>query len=124
MKVCFPVEENKGLDSIVYNHFGSAPMFLNVDADTLAVEVLQNSDQHHEHGMCHPLAVLEGHAIDALVLGGIGAGALSKLSAAGIAVYRAAAPTIKENLDLIAQKRLSPMDAACSGHGHGGGCGH
>ncbi len=124
MKVCFPVEENKGLDSIVYNHFGSAPLFVNVDADTLAVEVLQNSDQHHDHGMCHPLQALAGHEIDIVVLGGIGAGALTKLTDAGIAVYRAAAPTIKENLDLIAQKKLRPMDAACGSHGHGGGCGH
>lgn len=124
MKVCFPVKENKGIDSIVYNHFGSAPMFVKVDTDTMAVSVLQNSNQHHAHGMCHPLKALDGHEIDAVVLGGIGAGALAKLNAAGIAVYRAAAPTVKENVDLIAQKKLRPMDAACSGHGHGGGCGH
>ena len=31
MKICFPVAENKGLESPVYNHFGSAPMFLLVD---------------------------------------------------------------------------------------------
>jgi len=124
MKVCFPVEENKGLDSTVYNHFGSAPLFLKVDTETMAVEVLQNTNQHHAHGMCHPLTALGGHEIDAVVLGGIGAGALAKLNAAGIAVYRAAAPTVKENVALIVQKKLSPMDAACGGHGHGGGCGH
>ena len=27
MKVCFPVPEDKGLDSLVYGHFGSAPLF-------------------------------------------------------------------------------------------------
>lgn len=124
MKVCFPVEENKGLDSIVYNHFGSAPLFVNVDADTLAVEVLQNSDQHHDHGMCHPLQALAGHEIDIVVLGGIGAGALAKLNAAGIAVYRSAAPTVKENVEMVKQKRLSLMSGTCGGHGHGGGCGH
>lgn len=124
MKVCFPVEENKGLDSVVYNHFGSSPMFLRVDTADNSVTLITNSNQHHDHGMCHPLAALDGQEIDALVLGGIGAGALAKLTDAGIAVYRAAAPTIKENLDLIAQKKLRPMDAACGGHGHGGGCGH
>jgi len=123
MQVCFPIEENKGLDSIVYNHFGSAPLFVKVDSETMAVEVLQNNNQHHDHGMCHPLAALSGHTIDALVVGGIGAGALAKLNDAGIAVYRASAPTIKENIGLIAQKKLSPMDAACGGHGQGG-CGH
>ncbi len=124
MKVCFPVEENKGLDSIVYSHFGSAPLFVKVDTDTMAFEVLQNSDQHHAHGMCHPLKALSGHEIDAVVLGGIGAGALAKLNAAGIAVYKSSAPTVRENLDLVVQKKLRPMDGACGGHGHGQGCGH
>ncbi len=34
MKICFPVQENEGLGSRVYNHFGSAPMFIVVDTET------------------------------------------------------------------------------------------
>ena len=26
MKVCFAVQEKQGVDSVIYNHFGSAPM--------------------------------------------------------------------------------------------------
>ena len=31
MKVCFPVQKNEGVESTVYNHFGSAPLFVLVD---------------------------------------------------------------------------------------------
>ena len=31
MKVCFPVQKDEGIESQVYNHFGSAPVFIVVD---------------------------------------------------------------------------------------------
>ena len=33
MKVCFPVEKNEGINSVVYGHFGSAPAFVMVDTE-------------------------------------------------------------------------------------------
>ncbi len=123
MYVCFPVEENKGLESAVYSHFGSAPMFIRVNTADNTFTVLMNANLNHQHGMCQPLQALSGHEVDAIVLGGIGAGALSKLQAAGIATYQAGAATVRENLALLAQKTLSPMSGSCSHH-HGSGCGH
>jgi hypothetical protein len=35
MKICFPVAEDRGINSIIYGHFNSAPFFLIVDADSL-----------------------------------------------------------------------------------------
>ena len=55
MKIAFPILENKGLDSTVHNHFGSAPIFVFVDIDTDAVETLDNPDQDHQHGACGSL---------------------------------------------------------------------
>ena len=34
MKVCIPVEENKGLDSKPYVHFGSSPIFVVCDLES------------------------------------------------------------------------------------------
>lgn len=34
MKICFPVQQDKGMESAVYHHFGSAPLFVVVDTDT------------------------------------------------------------------------------------------
>ncbi|GAB4262246.1 NifB/NifX family molybdenum-iron cluster-binding protein [Deferrisoma sp.] len=126
MKICFPVERPDGLGSTVYGHFGSAPAFVVVDTDTAEVSAVVNRDLQHEHGRCSPLKALDGHAVDAVVVGGIGKGALAGLSRAGIRVFAAFPGTVAENLEHWKAGRLPEWDPArtCGGHGHGGGCGH
>ena len=126
MKVCFPVRENRGIESAVFNHFGSAPVFVVVDTGSGAVAEVINRDLHHAHGACSPLKALDGHQVDAVVVGGIGGGALSGLNAAGIRVYRSEAPTIAGNVDLLRGGALVEWapGQTCGGHGHGHGCGH
>ena len=126
MKVCFPVQNNEGLDSAVFNHFGSAPMFVVVDAVSGTLSVISNGDKHHAHGACNPLKALDNQKIDAVVVGGIGAGALSRLNQVGIKVYRAKSKTVGENLALYKEKGLSEYSplSSCGGHRHGDGCAH
>src|SRR5512133_3272091 len=101
MKVCFPVMENQGLESQVYGHFGSAPGFVVVDMITNEVTSINNSDRIHQHGACNPVAGLGGHQVDAVVVGGIGGGALNKLNAAGMQVFQAQEGTVAENIALF-----------------------
>jgi hypothetical protein len=79
MMIAFPVEEYRGLESQIYGHFGSAPSFLLLDSETMAVENLTNADQNHIHGMCSPMKALAGRKVDAVVVGGIGMGASTDL---------------------------------------------
>ncbi len=119
MKICIPVSENRGLESPVCGHFGSAPAFLLFDSDTRSVRVLDNTNTHHEHGQCVPVAMLAAERVDAFVVGGIGAGALAKLLATGAAVYRGALGPAREALEALARGALqgvTPADA-CRGHG-------
>lgn len=126
MKLCFPVQHDEGIESKVYNHFGSAPLFLVVDSETNDLAVIRNNDQHHAHGACNPIKAIDNQKIDAVVAGGIGAGALSRLNQLGIRVYRASHPTIQENVTLFNTKQLSEYvpQSSCGGHGHGGTCAH
>jgi predicted Fe-Mo cluster-binding NifX family protein len=126
MKVCFPVEENKGIESRVYNHFGSAPMFLVVEVATNNVSMIANRDQHHEHGSCNPIKALGDHQVDAVVVGGIGGGALSRLNQSGIRVFRANAPSIKDNVSMFLAQELRELtpDQCCGGHSESGRCAH
>lgn len=127
MKVCFPAGEASRMDSPVYGHFGSAPAFVIVDTESEEITVLSNADQHHAHGMCNPVAALAGHTINAVVVGGIGGGALMKLNMAGISVYKATSGTIAENLSFLASGRLPQFQPGhtCAGHtGTGGACSH
>jgi predicted Fe-Mo cluster-binding NifX family protein len=125
MKICFPVSSLNGLESPVYAHFGSAPGFVIVDTENRNVDEIDNNDLHHAHGMCQPLKALGGREVDAVAVGGIGMGALMKLQAQGIRVFRAAEGTVEENAGLIAAGRLPEFDPelTCAGHA-GGGCAH
>ncbi len=124
MKVCFPVQADNGIDSVVYNHFGSAPAFVIIDTNAEGSNTVDNRDLHHQHGACNPVMALGGNRVDAVVVGGIGAGALTKLNADGIKVYRAADATVKGNLDLLKDNRLPELMMQHTCGGHQGGCAH
>jgi predicted Fe-Mo cluster-binding NifX family protein len=126
MKVCFPVQRNEGVESRVYNHFGSAPMFVVVDTEINDVSVVTNSDRNHSHGACNPIRALGDQEVDAVVVGGIGSGALQRLKQSGIRVYHAQAPSIKENIAMLKNRSLpefTPVQV-CGGHAQGEGCAH
>ncbi len=126
MKVCFPVQNNEGIDSKVYSHFGSAPMFIIMDTETEYMSIISNKDQHHAHGACNPIKALNGQKIDAIVVGGIGAGALSRLNQAGIRVYQAQAATVKSNFVMFKEQSLPEFapQHCCAGHSYGKSCSH
>jgi len=126
MKICFPIQNDNGIESAVYNHFGSAPIFLVMDTETNSVASINNRDQHHAHGACNPMKALDNQQVDAIVVGGIGAGALTRLNQMGITVYRSQAETVKGNMDLFLQKSLAVMslNACCGGHSKDGACAH
>jgi len=126
MKIAFPSQENIGLDSPVYAHFGSAPYFVIVDSNGGDVNIIENKDLHHLHGNCQPLRALGGISVDAVVVGGIGRGALTKLYQEGIAAYRAVEGSVSENLALIKSEKLPRfnIDQTCQGHGQNGECIH
>jgi predicted Fe-Mo cluster-binding NifX family protein len=67
---------------------------------------------------------LDGKSVDAMIVGGIGAGALTKLNALGIRVYGAGASTVKENLVLLNQNKLQELSAFNACRAHQGECGH
>jgi predicted Fe-Mo cluster-binding NifX family protein len=126
MKICFPVQKNEGLQSAVYGHFGSAPIFLIFDTKTSSISAVANRDEHHVHGACNPLKALDNQQVDAIVVGGIGAGALTKLNQMGITVHRAQAETVVENMSMFNTRNLPELtlQGCCGGHSADGGCAH
>ena len=127
MKVCFAVQKDDGLESLVYGHFGSAPAFIVVDTELGKAVTVNNRDLAHVHGACNPVQAIGGLSVEAVVVGGIGAGAITRLQAEGIKVYRSAAETVKQNLDLLKDGKLPELSVqnACGGHQQGpGGCSH
>ena len=126
MKIAFPIKENMGMDSPVYGHFGSAPYFIIVDIESGEYESVVNPSRDHLHGQCEPLAAFSGKNIDAVTSGGMGAGALMKLSTAGIKAFHAVEGTVSENLELV-KSGILPLFAenqTCAGHDNHENCAH
>jgi ArsR family transcriptional regulator len=119
MKVCIPTEDQEGLKAKVYGHFGSAPFFTVVDSETLALETISNASEHHEHGACNPVGSISGRDVKAVICGGMGAGAVQKLTQAGIDVYIAEAGTVGTVVAEFKENKLRKISAqgACNGHG-------
>jgi predicted Fe-Mo cluster-binding NifX family protein len=124
MKVGFAVQDDKGMQSRVYDHFGSAPLFVIVDIASNEISTVSNKDLNHVHGACNPIKALDGRSVDAMVVGGIGAGALVKLNGMGIRVFAAAAPSVKENILLFNESKLRELSVNSACRAHDGGCGH
>jgi predicted Fe-Mo cluster-binding NifX family protein len=110
----------------VYGHFGSATAFVIVDTESTDIKTINNNDQHHAHGSCSPLKALNNQSVDAVVVAGIGQGALSRLSQLGIKVFQAQATTVKENMEILKKNNLPEFTSrhSCPGHGQMHGCKH
>ena len=119
MKICIPTETDEGKKAKVYGHFGSAPYFTIYDTEKDAFEVIDNSNQHHAHGTCHPMGMLDGKDIDSVICGGMGARAVQKLNEAGIKTYRAEAGSVEEIVKKMQNGKLEEITIqnACAQHG-------
>ncbi|MDD6794541.1 MAG: NifB/NifX family molybdenum-iron cluster-binding protein [Clostridiaceae bacterium] len=106
MKVCFPVKSNEGLKSVPYGHFGSAPLFVIYNLETKEVMPINNGDLNHEHGKCQPIKALCNADVDAVIVGGIGQGAIMKLNSMGVKVYEAIEGTLEENISAYKDNKL------------------
>ena len=126
MKIAFPTQEKKGMESLVHGHFGSAHYFVIVDTEDNSTEIFENPDRDHLHGHCQPLKALNGRTVDAVIAGGIGGGALRKLLMEGIKVYRATEGPVSNNLELLISDKLPAFtpDQTCGGLGIGDSCPH
>lgn len=115
MRVCFPVESDQGLASTVCDHFGSASLLLVIDTQTRTILAALRLDPSEGHGARRAVAALAPQHIQAVIVGGIGPGALGHIHRAGWQALKSGARTVGENLDLLAQGQLAEAVA------HGGG---
>jgi Uncharacterized conserved protein len=124
MKICIPTLGERGLNEQVSEHFGSAPYFTVIDLDSYGVEIINNQNQHHDHGQCNPIGSLTGKGINSVICGGMGQGALELLNSDGIKVYLGNGNTVKTMVDEYKRGNFKELtaDSACGGHDHGHGC--
>ncbi|NTV66834.1 MAG: dinitrogenase iron-molybdenum cofactor biosynthesis protein [Chlorobaculum sp.] len=120
MKIIIPLDEYSGPQSKVCDHFGSAPFFALVDTVAGEVEIIDNKNMHHDHGQCTPADLFTELGASAVVVKGIGAGAVARLQSLGIAVFMAgSATTLIQVIESFGNGTLKKLEAqqTCQGHG-------
>jgi predicted Fe-Mo cluster-binding NifX family protein len=120
VNVCIAVDEDRGLESSVCGHFGSAPLFLIVDIQSGRYKAVPNSE-----GGCHSVRAFQGENVGALVVGGIGKGALAAVQAAGIPVLFTEQATVREVVQAFLEGDVPEptLRATCGGHAKAGEAG-
>jgi len=130
MKICIPTQDDRGMESRLFDHFGSAPFFAMVNVDNGRLDVVNNLESDPGSHSCHNVDRLTAHDVDVVVCKGVGRRAFAALNLAGIDVWSPEQGTVGEILEAVraGQVRRLTADDACGGGRHGGnrvaGSGH
>ncbi|MEN8211350.1 MAG: NifB/NifX family molybdenum-iron cluster-binding protein [Thermodesulfobacteriota bacterium] len=128
MKIAFPIKENRGLESIVDEHFGVAPDFLIVDSKTRNFELMANQKIAAQGSSCKLGVFKKEVQVDAVVTRCMGDGSKKILTSSNIMVYQAQKSSILDNLELFEKDELKlfHMFDHCQTKKNKkeGGCGH
>lgn len=106
MRICFPVEVDRGFGSSIAESFASAPIFVIVDTELNHASTLVNSDPDNPDGGRSPFKALNGRLLDGIVVDGVGDETVLVMSMAGHKMFQAVSPSLVENVELFMDGRL------------------
>lgn len=105
MRIAIPSNRPGGLDADRSEHFGHCDIFtvIDLDEEKKVRQVSTITNGGHEAGGCLvPVQLLHQAAVQAIIVGGIGARPLQGFSEVGIAVHYADQTTMKTVGDVVA----------------------
>lgn len=101
MKICVPVDQDNGLDSIPSREFGTSPFFIIHDTASGATEAVENLDKDIFDGTLSSLKSLENERYDVLLVSGVQDQVLKELKQRGKNIYKAIAGTVEGNIKVL-----------------------
>jgi len=113
--ICIPIEENRGIQSPLSRTFAASPMFLLVDADSLAYLAIPNSTQRQRDRGCDPCDILGDLNIDVVIADEIEASTLVRIARREIPVFGGARGTVRSALADLMGGRLAVLPAGDGG---------
>jgi predicted Fe-Mo cluster-binding NifX family protein len=109
MKVCFPVNIDEGLQSEIFGHFSSAPLFLVVDSESKEITAIENCDPKEPLKGCNPFAALQDKGIETIVVDGIGDAALQTMNLYGFRIFGTNTNILGQALEQFETGQLQEM---------------
>lgn len=120
VRIVIPVSDEKGVDSVLSEHFGRAPFFAIVDLDetgkVIGSGTIANTSEHFGGTGLPPERIIQLRP-KALVTYGLGSRALSMFQEAGVAVLRTQANTVNEVIAAYNNNELCELTDGCQ-HAH------
>jgi predicted Fe-Mo cluster-binding NifX family protein len=116
LKLILPVEEYKGLKSLVSQHFGRAPFFALVDlGDNWEIKDIRAVENKGKHmgGHASVEELVEDLKPYAPIVKGMGPRALYAFQSQGIAVFTGEFETVEEAVKAYIAGRLTGLTEAC-----------
>ena len=116
MKVAIPTTDDRGVDSMVFEHFGKAPYYTVVDTETGQAEAEPNRGQHCG-GTQSPAELISESGVNAVFCANLGRRAVKLFGDEGILVFWVAQGNVKGALEDYSAGRLqrATEEGACSG---------
>lgn len=117
MKLCIPTTTDQGRAAPVSGHFGRAPFYTFVDTGTGELTVLKNPG----HDAVHPPDFVLQQEVDALAVRGLGRGAFTRFSRAGVKLLVTDADDVAGTVQALEERRLRGLeesDVHAGGHHH------
>ena len=118
MRICFPVDQNKGLDSVLSYHFGHCPYFVIVDVDekgnVTTVESITNPlTEKHNPGELP--SFIKSKNVNVVITGGMGPKAQQYFASYGIKPVVGAYGRVKDVLEEYLQKKIQYVPPSTGG---------
>ncbi len=120
MKICFTVDDPKGLESIVSYHFGHAPYYVMVEldgSDIVNVVSIKNP-MGGEHNPGDLPTFMKENGVDVIVSGGMGPRAQEYFASLGIKAIVGAYGTVKDVLQEYLKGEVGYQTTKVSEHHH------
>ncbi len=104
----------------ISEHFGHCNYFVGVEIDQNDNQKIAFSLRNNGHTGCmEPVNDMRDRRVTDMIVGGIGGRPFAGFTQYGIKLYKGVRGTLNDNIQLLLQGKLQPLnEAACAGGGH------
>jgi predicted Fe-Mo cluster-binding NifX family protein len=125
VRLVIPVEKFEKENSIIFPHFGRAPLYVVVelldDGSVKSITPIRN-DGEHFGGQGAPETLVTNLGPDAVVVKGMGYRGLQAFQSKGVSVYTGDSTNVRDAIDAYLSGRLVALTEPCRDARHHSGC--
>lgn len=115
--IAIPTSGNKGLDDRVHEHFGKAPTFTLLNLETGGLTIIDNTSEQMGGTLSAP-ELIRSTGADTVAVGHLDPRAAERCAELGISVLCGASGSVRDVMQQVRDRRLSPSPGTMCQHHH------